>query len=133
MKILNKESGILGVSELSSDMRDIENAVNEGNEAAIRTNNLFIYRVKKYIGAYAAAMGGVDCIVFTAGIGENNPDLRADILDDMEYMGVKIDRKSNDSKADLVQISTPDSKVACYSIATDEELMIARDTIEIVG
>jgi len=133
MSVLNKESGILGVSEISSDMRDIEIAVAEGNEAAIRVYNLFCYRVKKYIGAYTAAMGGVDAVVFTAGIGENNPDMRADILDDMEYLGLKIDRKANDSKDDLVQISTDDSKVAAYSIATNEEVMIARDTLELVG
>ena len=133
MDILNKKSGILGVSEISSDMRDIENAVAEGNKAAIRVYKLFCYRVRKYIGAYAAAMGGVDVIVFTAGIGENNPDMRADILDDMEFLGLEIDRKSNDSKADLVQISKKGSKVAAYSIATNEEVMIARDTLELVS
>ena len=121
------------MSEISSDMRDIENAVAEGNKAAIRVYKLFCYRVRKYIGAYAAAMGGVDVIVFTAGIGENNPDMRADILDDMEFLGLEIDRKSNDSKADLVQISKKGSKVAAYSIATNEEVMIARDTLELVS
>ncbi|MEX1377856.1 MAG: acetate kinase [Eubacteriales bacterium] len=133
MDILNKKSGILGVSEISSDMRDIEAEVANDNKAAIRVYNLFCYRVKKYIGAYAAAMGGVDVIVFTAGIGENNPDMRADILEDMEFLGLEIDRKTNDSKADLVQISTKNSKVAAYSIATNEEVMIARDTLELVG
>lgn len=133
MNILNKESGLLGVSEISSDMRDIESAMLSGDKMALTTYRLFCYRVKKYIGAYAAAMGGVDAVVFTAGIGENNPTMRADILDDMEYMGLKIDRKTNDSKADLVQISTNDSKVAAYSIATNEELMIARDTLELVS
>lgn len=133
MNILNKESGLLGVSEISSDMRDIEQKVWDGNEMAITVYNLYCYKVRKYIGAYAAAMGGVDAIVFTAGIGENNPDMRADILDDMEFLGLSIDRKTNDSKADLVEISTPDSKVKAYSIATNEEVMIARDTLELVG
>jgi len=133
MEILNKESGLLGVSEISSDMRDIEQAMLNGDKMAMMTYKLYCYRVRKYIGAYAAAMGGVDAIVFTAGIGENNPQMRADILADMEYMGLEIDRKSNDSKADLVKISTDNSKVAAYSIATNEELMIARDTLELVS
>lgn len=133
MRILNKESGLLGVSEISSDMRDIEQKVWEKDEMAIKTYNLYCYKVRKYIGAYAAAMGGVDAIVFTAGIGENNPDMRADILQDMEFLGLTIDRKTNDSKADLVEISTPDSKVKAYSIATNEEVMIARDTLELVS
>ena len=104
-----------------------------GDKMAMMTYKLYCYRVRKYIGAYAAAMGGVDAIVFTAGIGENNPQMRADILADMEYMGLEIDRESNDSKADLVKISTDNSKVAAYSIATNEELMIARDTLELVS
>ncbi len=133
MRILNKESGLLGVSEISSDMRDIEQAMLKGDKMALKTYKLYCYRVRKYIGAYAAAMGGIDAVVFTAGIGENNPQMRADILDDMEFMGLKIDRKTNDSKADLVKISTDDSKVAAYSIATNEELMIARDTLELVS
>lgn len=133
MDILNKESGILGVSELSSDMRDIEQAMKDNNDHAIAAYEIFCYRVRKYIGAYAAAMGGVDCIVFTAGIGENNPDMRADILSDMEFLGLKIDKKANDSKNNLVKISAEDSTVVAYSIATNEEQMIARDTMEIVN
>ena len=133
MQILNKKSGILGVSEISSDMRDIEQKVWDNDKDAIRANDLYCYKVRKYIGAYAAAMGGVDAIVFTAGIGENNPDMRAQILDDMEFLGLSIDKKSNDSKDDLVVISTPDSKVKAYSIATNEELMIARDTVELAS
>lgn len=133
MDVLNKESGILGLSGLSSDMRDIEAAVHKGNKRAEATYEMFKYRVLKYIGAYAAAMGGVDCIVFTAGIGENNPDMRVEILQKLEYMGVKIDPVVNYARDEIVKITTDDSSIQGYSIATNEELMIARDTAELVG
>ncbi len=133
MTILNKESGLWGVSEISSDMRDIEEKMLAGDKMAIKTYELYCYKVRKYIGAYAAAMGGVDAIVFTAGIGENNPNMRCDILEGMEFLGLTIDREGSNSKDELVEISTPDSKVKAYSIATNEELMIARDTVELVS
>lgn len=132
MTVLNKQSGLLGVSQLSSDMRDIEQAYLNNNAQAKVAYELYKYRIKKYIGAYTAAMGGVDAVVFTAGIGENNPTMRAEILDDMEYLGLEIDWKSNDSKDELVVMSTETSKVKAYSIATNEELVIARDTMELV-
>lgn len=128
MNVLNKESGIWGVSHISADMRDIDDAMEKGDKRAIETYELFCYRVKKYIGAYTAAMGGVDCIVFTAGIGENNPYLRRDILKDLEYLGIEYDDEKNMRKLDTMEITTENSKVKSYKIATDEELMIARDT-----
>jgi acetate kinase len=131
--LLNKKSGLLGVSGISSDMRDITAAMDEGNEKAITTYNIFVYRIVKYIGAYVAAMNGVDCIVITAGIGENNPDLRRDILKNFEYLGLKFDDERNKQKGDSYEITAEGSAVRAFTIATNEELMIARDTYEIVG
>ena len=131
--LLNKNSGLLGVSGISSDMRDITAAMDEGNERAITTYNIFVYRIVKYIGAYVAAMNGVDCIVITAGIGENNPDLRRDILKNFEYLGLKFDDERNKQKGDSYEITAEGSAVRAFTIATNEELMIARDTYEIVG
>jgi len=128
MNILNKKSGVLGISGISSDFRDLEAAAAEGNERAQLALDKFHYEVRKDIGAYAAAMGGVDAIVFTAGVGENGAKNRAAICEGLEYMGVKIDAARNAERADEHLISTDDSKVKVFVIATNEELMIARDT-----
>ena len=128
MNILNKKSGVLGISGISSDFRDLEAAASEGNERAQLALDKFHYEVRKDIGAYAAAMGGVDAIVFTAGVGENGAKNRAAICEGLEYMGVKICDKCNNERADEHLISTADSKVKVFVIATTEELMIARDT-----
>jgi acetate kinase len=130
--ILNKESGLLGVSGVSSDSRDVEDAAAEGNHQAEIALELFNYRVKKYIGAYTAAMGGVDAIVFTAGIGENSIDTRANILSGLEYLGVELDKEANDCRGKEVLISTDDSKVKAMIVPTNEELVIAKDTMELV-
>lgn len=132
MNVLNKESGIWGVSQISADMRDIDDACERGEKRAIETYNLYCYKVIKYVGAYAAAMNGVDCIVFTAGVGENNPVLRRDILNSLTYLGLELDESKNGNKKDIFEITTDDSKVKAFTIATDEELMIARDTYSIV-
>lgn len=131
--LLNKKSGVQGVSEMSSDMRVLEAAEHEGNERAILTLRMYNYRVKKYIGAYAAAMGGVDIIVFTAGVGENQYGVRRGICEGLEWMGVKFDKEKNDKvRAEEAIISTPDSKVTVCLIPTDEELMISLDTMNLV-
>ena len=130
---LNKESGVLGISGISSDMRDVEAAAKEGNERAKLALQMYAYRIKKYIGAYAAAMGGVDVIVWTAGVGENQTGMRADACEGLEFLGIEIDRDKNAavrSREEL--ISTPESKVKVYVVPTDEEIVIARDTMEIV-
>lgn len=127
---LNKKSGVLGISGISSDFRDLEAAANEGNYRAQLALKIFSYDCKKYVGAYAAALGGLDCIVFTAGIGENTPIVRAAICEDMEYLGVKLDEEKNAQKNDgsIRDISAPDSKVKILVIPTNEELVIARET-----
>ena len=130
---MNKKCGMLGVSGLSSDSRDIEAAILEGNERAKLAANILAYEIKKYIGSYTAAMNGLDAIVFTAGMGENNPELRERVCTDMEFMGVKIDPAKNDFRGEERCISTPDSKVQVWVIPTNEELLIARDTKEIVS
>ena len=132
MNILNKESGIWGVSQISADMRDIDDAREKGNKRAIETYELYCYKIVKYIGAYIAAMNGVDCIVFTAGVGENNPQLRSDVLKYFGYLGLECDEEKNKERKEVFEITTDSSKVKAYTIATDEELMIARDTYEIV-
>ncbi len=132
MNILNKKSGVLGISGVSSDFRDLETAREEGNERAKLALDKFHYDVRKDIGAFAAAMGGVDAIVFTAGIGENGAIDRAEICKGLEYMGVKLCEKRNAERADEHLISTDDSPVKVFVIATNEELMIARDTKSIV-
>ena len=131
--ILNKKSGLLGVSGVSNDSRDIKEAAQSGNERAELARKLFNYRVKKYIGAYAAAMGGVDAIVFTAGIGENSKAVRKDVMEDMEFLGIEIDEKANDVRGETREISTEDSRVKVFTIPTNEELVIARETEEIVN
>ncbi|MBV7271957.1 acetate/propionate family kinase [Clostridium thailandense] len=130
--LMNKKSGVLGVSGVSSDFRDIEGAAKEGNKRAKLALDVFHYRVRTSIGAYAAALNGVDCIVFTAGLGENSITSRAAICDGLQYLGVNIDADKNNVRGKATEISTADSKVKVFVIPTDEELMIARDTKEIV-
>ncbi|MDD6679575.1 MAG: acetate kinase [Firmicutes bacterium] len=129
---LNKKSGVKALSGVSSDFRDIEGAAKEGNEDAQLALDKFAYDVKKYIGAYAAALGGCDVLTFTAGVGENGPDMRAKICQGLEYMGVKIDPEKNNTRGKETIISTDDSKVTVWVIPTNEELMIAQDTAELV-
>ena len=129
--ILNKKSGLLGVSGVSSDMRDLTAAAEAGNERAILAHNMLTYRLKKYIGAYAAAMGGVDAIVFTGGIGENDDKVRAAAVEGLEYMGVKLDAEKNATTRDDGFIQAADSKVKLMVVKTNEELAIARDTLEL--
>ena len=128
LNILNKKSGVLGISGVSSDFRDLEAAADQGNERAQLALDKFIYEVRKYIGAYATAMGGVDAILFTAGIGENSADLREKICQGLEYMGVKVDSVKNKVRGQEAVVSTDDSKVKVFIIPTNEELMIAMDT-----
>ena len=132
VSILNKKSGVQGVSGVSSDFRDLENAHKEGNERAGLAVDMFNYGVKKYIGAYAAAMGGVDAIIFTAGVGENSASQRLAIASDLEFMGVKMDAEANSVRGKETVISAADSKVKVLLIPTNEELMIAMDTAAIV-
>ena len=129
---LNKESGVLGITGISSDMREIENAAAEGNERAKLALKMYNYRIKKYIGAYAAAMGGVDIIVWTAGVGENQIGTRLEACSDLEFLGIKIDEEANKVRGEEAIISTPDSKVTVCVIPTDEELMIAKDTMALL-
>ena len=131
--ILNKKSGVLGISELSSDMRDVEEAAAKGNQQAQTALDLVVHSIKKYIGAYAAVMGGVDVIVFTAGIGENGDKMREDIMEDMAFLGAKMDTEKNKVRGREADVSAQDSKVKILVIPTNEELVIARDTLEIVS
>ena len=131
--ILNKESGVKGITCLSSDMRDVEEAAEKGDPKAVLALQMYNYRIKKYIGAYAAAMGGVDVIVFTAGVGENQTSTRETACSGLEFIGVKIDVEKNKKiHGEEAIISTPDSKVAVCVVPTDEEMMIANDTMELV-
>ena len=132
LNILNKKSGVEGLSGVSSDFRDLEKAAEEGNARAQLAEEKFAYEVKKYVGAYAAAMGGVDAIIFTAGVGENDKGIRAMVCDGLEYMGVKLDPAANDVRGKETVISAADSKVKVLLIPTNEELMIATDTAAIV-
>ena len=129
---LNKESGVLGISGVSSDMREVEAAAAEGNKRARLALEMYSYRIKKYIGAYAAAMGGVDIIVWTAGVGENQTDIRENSCKGLEFLGIKIDTEANKVKGEEAIISAPDSKVTVCVIPTDEELMIAKDTMALL-
>ena len=133
MNVLNKESGVLGLSEISSDFREIENGCAEGNKDAIRANDAFVSRVAKYIGSYAAAMNGVDAIAFTAGLGENNALVRKEVCEYLEFLGLKVDDEKNNVRGKEVVFSTDESKVAALLVPTNEELMIARDTMELIG
>lgn len=124
---LNKKSGVLGISGISSDFRDIHAAADEGNERAELAINIFCYRVKQFIGEYSAVLGGVDAVIFTAGIGENNDIVRARVLVGMEYLGIKIDLEKNTVRGKELDISTPDARVKTLVIPTNEELAIARE------
>ena len=131
--LLNKKSGIAGLTGLSSDMRDIENAAKTGDEKAIAAQDSYFYRIKKYIGAYAAAMEGIDVLVFTAGVGENQVCMREAACEGLEFMGIKLDKAKNATiRGEEAVISTPDSKVKVVVIPTDEELMIASDTMALI-
>lgn len=131
--LLNKKSGVLGITGISSDMREVEAAETEGNERAVLALDMYNYRIKKYVGAYTAAMGGCDIIVFTAGVGENQVGMREAVCAGMEYMGVKLDVEKNKTvRGEEAVISTPDSKVTVCVIPTDEELMIATDTMNLL-
>lgn len=131
--LLNKKSGVLGVSGVSSDMRELEAAVASGNPKAILAEKMYFYRIKKYIGAYAAALGGVDIILFTGGVGENQANCRSEVCEGLEFMGVKIDLEKNKVRGEEAIISADDSKVTVAVIPTDEELMIASDTLAILN
>ena len=133
LNILNKKSGVLGISGVSSDVRDLDAAAAQGNERAQLALDKFIYEVKKFIGAYTTVMGGVDAIVFTAGIGENSIDLRRQICDGLEYMGIKMDAEKNNVRGKEADVSAADSKVKIFVIPTNEELMIAMDTAALCG
>ena len=132
MNILNKRSGVLGLSGLSSDFRDIDTAIEDGNEQAKIAKDAFVHRVVNYVGAYIAVMNGVDAIAFTAGVGENDPDMRRDVMAHFTYMGAKIDEELNKCRGVERVISTDDSAVKVLVVPTNEELMIARDTERLV-
>ncbi|GHT76676.1 acetate kinase [Bacteroidia bacterium] len=131
--IVNKYSGVLGTSGVSSDMREIDAAIQDGNERAKLALNMYIYRIKKYIGAYAAALGGVDIIVFTGGVGENQIKLRQKVCEGLNFMGVEIDDQANQIRGEEALISSTNSKVKVTLIPTDEELMIALDTLNLLN
>lgn len=126
--MLNKKSGVLGISGVSSDFRDLDKAVEEGNDRAALALKMFVYSVKRYIGFYACAMGGLDAVVFTAGIGENNYEMREELVKGMEFMGIKMDSEANKVRGEERIVSAPDSKVKLLVIPTNEELTIALDT-----
>lgn len=131
--LLNKQSGVKGISGISSDIREVEAGIREGNERAKLAMEMYDYRIKKYIGAYAAAMGGVDIVVFTAGVGEHQWDVRQGACEDLEFMGIKIDAEKNKANCGEEEIiSAPDSKVKVVVVPTDEELLIASDTLDLV-
>ena len=133
LNVLNKKSGVEGISGVSSDFRDLCAASDEGNERAKLALDMFSYRVAKYVGAYVAAMNGVDVIAFTAGIGENTPSVRADVCSYLGYLGVELnDALNQEVHGDEKKISTGDSKVLVYVIPTNEELAIARETVALV-
>ena len=132
--LVNKHSGLLGISGVSSDMRELRAAIDSGNKRAELAFDIFCYRIKKYVGAYAAALGGADILMFTGGIGENVSLVRELVCAEMEYMGIEIDKeKNNEIHGDEAVISTPDSKVTVMVVPTDEEFMIASDTMEIAN
>ena len=133
LNMLNKKSGVLALSGVSSDFRDIENGAEEGNENCALALDKFAYEVRKYIGSYAAALGGLDCLVFTAGVGENSASMRARICEGLEFLGVKLDPEKNNTRGKEAIISADDSKVTVWVIPTNEELMIAQDTAALVN
>lgn len=130
--LMNKKSGILGISGVSNDFRDVEEAADNGNERAQLALDVFHNRVRKYIGAYAAIMGGIDAVVFTAGLGENSPETREAVCEGLEFLGIKIDNVKNKVRGKQTVVTTDDSKVKVILIPTNEELMIARDTVALV-
>lgn len=132
MDVLNKKSGVQGLSRLSSDFRDLEKAYDEGNELAINAIEVFSYRVAKYIGSYVAAMNGVDVIAFTAGVGENTEIVREKVMEYLGYLGISMDREANKVHGEEKIISTEDSKVKVCVIPTNEELAIARETVALI-
>ncbi|MCI8581917.1 MAG: acetate kinase [Dorea sp.] len=132
MNVLNKKSGVEGISGVSSDFRDLDNAADEGNNRAKIALEVFIYRIAKYVGAYAAAMNGVDVIAFTAGIGENAGNVRAGVCKYLGYLGIEINEEANKKRGEEITISTADSKVKVMVVPTNEELAIARDTVALV-
>lgn len=129
---MNKKSGLLGISGQSSDFRDITSASAAGDPRATLAKDMLVYDIKKDIGAFAAVMNGLDAVIFTGGIGENAPNCREEVCENMEYLGIQIDKQANDFKGQLKKISTPDSKVEVWVIPTNEELLIARDTLAMV-
>lgn len=132
--LINRESGVAGLSEISSDMRDIEDAIEKGDKNAILAMEMYNYRIKKYIGAYAAALGGLDILVFTGGVGENQWVTRSAVCKDMEFMGIEFDEEKNDGlRGEEVILSLPNSRVKVMVVPTDEEFMIASDTMEILS
>ena len=133
LNMLNKKSGVLALSGVSSDFRDIESGADAGNENCALALDKFAYEVRKYIGSYAAALGGLDCLVFTAGVGENSASMRARICEGLEFLGVKLDPEKNNVRGKEAIISADDSKVTVWVIPTNEELMIAQDTAELVN
>lgn len=130
--VLNKKSGVLGISGVSSDFRDIEGAAAEGNNRAKLALDIFNYRVKQYIGSYAASMGGVDCVVFTAGLGENAIETREEICSGLEFLGIEVDHEKNNIRGKVKEVSKDGSKVKVFVVPTNEELVIARDTVSLV-
>lgn len=130
--LINKRSGLLGISGISSDMRDIEKAAAEGNRRAELALSIFCYRVKKYIGAYTAAMGGLDAVVFTGGIGENSSEVRSRVCKGLQFLGIQLDEEKNKSARGLAEICSPGSRVRIFVIPTNEERMIARETVEVL-
>jgi len=132
MNMLNKESGMLGMSGVSSDFRDLENGAENGDEACKLARDKFCYEVAKYVGAYTAALNGIDVLTFTAGVGENDNGVRAGVCEYLGFLGIKIDPEKNNTRGKEIMISTPDSKVQVWVVPTNEELMIAQDTAELV-
>ena len=133
LNVLNKKSGMLGMSGVSSDFRDLEDGAKAGNEDCALAREKFAYEVAKYVGAYAAALNGLDVLTFTAGVGENSAEVRADIVAGLEYMGVKLDAEKNKTRGVEAEISADDSRVKVYVVPTNEELMIAKDTKELIS
>lgn len=130
--VLNKKSGVLGISGVSSDFRDVEEAAAKGEERSQLALDVFYYKVKKFIGSYAAVMDGVDCIVFTAGLGENSPEMREEVCKGLGYLGVELDLEKNNVRGKATEVSKEGSKVKVFVIPTNEELMIARDTVTLI-
>jgi len=133
LKLINKQSGVLGISGISSDMRDIEKGIAAGDERAKLAMDMYEYRILKYIGAYTAVLGGVDIIVFTGGVGENQISTREVLCRQLAFLGIDFDAQANDCRGKEVEITKPGSKVKVVVIPTDEELVIAEDTADIVG